>query len=125
MISGLQAAIYSALDAALSYPVYDHVPQDESTPYVKIGNATDMPFDTDEDTGFETTVTVHAHSEYLGKKEVQNMQAAIYDALHRAELTVSGYHVLDVQQEFSEMLDDDDGISRHGVQRFRIYIEKL
>jgi hypothetical protein len=45
----------------------------------------------------------------------------IYDSLHRASLTVTGYDVVGIDQELSETFIDADGLTRHGVQRFRIF----
>lgn len=125
----LQTAIYQKLSLALAVPVYDHVPQVDDAgdngdyPYVRIESPRDNENDTDNDTGFDTTIQLHVWSRYRGNKEAAELQAQIYNALHRQDLTVTGYGVSDVHQEFSEIMLDPDGITRHGVQRFRIFYE--
>lgn len=125
----LQTAIYNKLTAALTVPVYDHVPQvndagdNSDFPYVRIEAPRNNENDTDNDLGFDTTVQLHVWSRYRGNKQTAELQQAIYNALHRQALTVTGYGVSDIFQEFSEILLDPDGITRHGVQRFRVYYE--
>jgi len=120
----LQKAIYSVLENALSEPIYDDVPQDASAPYVTIGDATFADFSADNKTGFDCTQTIHVRSDYKGTKEAKIIQGAIYDALNRVELAVTGYTVLGPDIEFSNVLNDPNGVTRHGVQRFRIRLIK-
>jgi len=118
----IQKAIYSALDSALSINVYDNVPDNAAAPYVVIGDDTVAEFDTDGERGFEATVTIHTWSTYRGRSQVKEIMSAVYNALHRADLTVQGYNLLGCDFEFSETFLESDGVTRHGVQRFRILI---
>ena len=126
--SAIQTAIYNALIAneALGYAitaVYDHVPQDAVFPYVVIGSDTLIDWDTDNSTGFEATLTLHVWSRYRGLKECKDIQGLIYSALHRQPLTIDGYTALDCLCEYHEADVDPDGLTRHGVQRFRVVFE--
>lgn len=121
----LQTAIYGNLEASLSVPVYDDVPQDADAPYVTIGQATFVEFSTDGRNGFDCTQTVHVWSDYQGTKECKLLQGAVYDSLNRVELAVTGYTVLGPEFEYSEVTNDPNGITRHGIQRFRIRLIKL
>lgn len=120
----VQKAIYAKLDAALTQPVYDDVPDNAIAPYVVIGDDTFIEFDSDLVNGFEATVTIHSWSKYRGRSEVKTIMAAIYDALHRAEFTVQGYNLVGCDCEYSETFLESDGVTRHGVQRFRILIRE-
>jgi hypothetical protein len=124
MTGDLQPVIYAALDAALTQQVYDYVPQGAAFPYVRIGNDTLVPFDTDEDFGDDITVMIHVYSQYRGSKEVQSIQKLIYNALNRSTLTVTGFHVLGVDQIYCDIIEEGDGLTRHGLQRFRVLMEK-
>lgn len=110
--------------------VYDNVPQvadsgkDADFPYVSIGEDTAFDWDTGNSVGKEATLTIHSWSRDRGRKEVKEIQGAIYNALHLADLTVVGYTTVFIISEFSESLSDPDGITRHGIQRFRIIIDK-
>lgn len=117
----LQQAIYSALDAALSVPVYDDVPQDATFPYVTIGEDTVADRGTKAEAGQEFTVTVHAWSRQRGRKEAKEILGQIYAALHEQALTVTGFGVSLVRFEFADSFLDQDGVTRHAVSRYRIF----
>lgn len=130
----LQTAIYDKLTndsalMALITAVYDHVPQnaasedDSAFPYVVIGDDNVDAWDTDTETGFEFVITIHTWSRYRGRKETKQVQGAIYDALNRQSLTVTGFTVLDVLFLESESFLDADGITRHGISEFNIKME--
>jgi hypothetical protein len=124
MIPVLQEAIYNALDSALACGVYDFVPDGTAYPYVVVGSDTAIEFDTDDTNGLEVTVTIHAWSQYAGMYEVAVIMDSIYDALHNADLYVSGYNIVSCLQEYSETMTESDGLTRHGVQRFRILMHE-
>ena len=119
----LQKAIYTKLDAALSVPVYDDVPQGASYPYVVIGEDATIEWDTDTEIGSESTLTIHTWSRAAGRKQTKELQEAIYTALHRTALVVTGVDVITCTHEFSESFMDPDGETRHGVSRYRVLIE--
>lgn len=123
----IQAAVYSTLDTALSVPVYSNgaVPDNVFGRYVVVGDDTHIEWDTDGTTGFESTITIHSwdnDSSTLGLTAIKLLMAQIYSALHRAELTVSGYNFTGCDYEFSETIVESDNITRHGIQRFRVMI---
>ncbi len=121
----LQVAVRAALvaDATLNGliagRVYDHVPQDSPFPYVVVGDATARDFDTKTEDGLELTFTVHTWSRYRGLSETKQVMAAVLDALDGQGLTVTGHRLTLLRFEFSATLMDPDGVTRHGVQRFR------
>lgn len=93
-------------------------------PYVVIGNDTAVAWDNDTNVGAEFTITLHFWSRSEGFKQVKTIMQAAYDRLHRASLTKSGYNVVDCLWEFSEAMDDPDGVTKHGVQRYRLTIQR-
>jgi hypothetical protein len=121
----LQQAVYDTLSAHPGIPtVYDDVPGDAPFPYVVIGEDTHVPFDTDDSLGSESTITLHTWSRYRGKKECKEIMALNYDALTRQALSLDGYDLITIEFEYSEVTLDPDGITRHGVQRFRAIVEQ-
>jgi hypothetical protein len=44
------------------------------------------------------------------------------DILDRAALTAAGYTRIDCLGDFSEAMSDPDGVTKHGVQRYRMTI---
>lgn len=126
----LQTAIYNRLSAQLNVPVYDAVPQavdagdNSAFPYVTIGDDSSGEFDTDTSVGFDTDCTIHVWSRYRGRREVKEIQQAIYNALHLHNLAVTGYHTVMVLFQSADSFMDADGITRHGVSIFRIVTEE-
>lgn len=148
--TGIQQAVYNALignpyvSDLVDGRIYDNVPQGTDYPYIVIGDDTTIPWDTDTETGSESTLTLHVWSRYYGRYEVKAIMEAIYTTLHRREgedsqqggLTVISHsmvingvtvqvpeaHVVLCEHEFSESFLDPDGITRHGVIRFRIVL---
>lgn len=123
----VQKAIYSLLTGQsppISYPVYDDVPEDTSYPYVNIGEATSNQWDSKTFNGFETSIVIHSWSRYSGRKEIKEIMGTIYDILHDQSITVTGYNTVLCLFEFSETFLEDDGVTRHGVQRFNLIINE-
>ncbi len=130
----LQVAVDTALraDATLialladgADGIYDGVPQDSVFPYVVIGDDTVRPFDTMTEDGAEVTLTIHtwdspdADGDPVGAKITKQIMAAIENALDQASISVTGHTLTLLRHEFSQVLNDPDGLTRHGVQRFR------
>ena len=104
--------------------VFNDLPQtdDESVyPCVVIDAITSNQNDTDTTNGFDATVMIHTWSISPSNVIVSNIQDVIYSLLHRKK----GGNISGISCELSEILRDPDGISRHGVQRFRIFYEKV
>lgn len=131
----LQKAVFAALNVTaitnLVVGVFDHVPQpidagdDTQFPYITIGAGRVSEFDTDDVLGFDARVEVHVWSRARGRKQTKEIQDAIYDTLHRAELTITGYHFISCDHEFAESFVDPDGLTRHGVQQFRVLFDEV
>lgn len=120
----IQTAIYNQLTANISYDVYDDVPQDATFPYVAIGEDSIVFNDTDNRRGAVATITIHTWSRQSGRKETKTMQGAIYDALHLADLTYSGYQFVVITEQTAASFVDSDGETRHGVQTYQLIIDE-
>lgn len=123
----LQTALYSTLDAALSVPVYSmgNVPDTDKGTYCVIGDDTLIDWSTDGETGFEATVTLHSwdlRSTTRGFAGVHAIMAGIYTALNRQTMAVTGATVVGMDEEFAESLIEADGITAHGIQRYRLLL---
>lgn len=127
--TAVQTAVYQKLSAdaglmALVTGVYDSVPQDAAFPYVTIGEDVHNAWDTFDSVGSDATITVHTWSVARGRKEVKEIQGAIYEALSRTVLTYSGYGIISIDFDGSQSFMDADGLTRHGVQTFRVLVER-
>lgn len=123
----LASAIYGRLtgDATLMgivEGVYDDVPQDTAYPYVVVGEETTINAGTKTKDGVEYTLTIHVWSRYRGLKQAKQIMERIYELLHNYDLTVSGASLVNLRQEFSATFVDADGLTRHGVIRFRAMV---
>lgn len=123
----LQIAVYDALQSDVTLEglvgdrIFDIRPEDETYPYVTLGE------DRAQDRGYKDgdaqthTFMVNAWSENGGHISVKEIMAAIYNVLQRATLTVSGQTLIDLRCELSESLSQQDeaGFYFRGVMRFR------
>ena len=121
------ACIYERLDRALiGIPVGDHIPQDDVFPYVQINGMNITNNDSVQDNGFTATIDVIAWSRYRGQKEVSEIVFDIYKALHRHYFTnTTKYGISGIYQELSKIITEPDGLTRQGIQRFRIFFEEV
>ena len=105
--------------------IYDGVPQESGFPYVVIGETTLRPNDTKTEDGAEATLMIHtwdspdADADAVGFSLTKRIMSAIVDALDQVLLTVTGHTVVLLRFEFADTFRDPDGLTVHGVQRFR------
>ena len=126
----LQQAIFTALDGATINDadgnaitgVFDDVPENTAYPYVVIGEETATNIDTKDKDAHEHTLSIHVWSQYRGRKEIKNIMSSVYTTLHKASITVSGASLVNIRHEFENTLTEADGITRHGIIRFRAVV---
>lgn len=125
----VQAALVAALKAFAPLTallsdgagsVYDHVPEDAGFPFLSVGESVARPFDDKSAGGMDQQVAIHSWSRQRGLKEVKTIMAAVVEALDRQELSLAGHSLIDISFQFSDSLLDPDGLTRHGIQRFRV-----
>ena len=125
----VQTAIYdklvasSELAALATGGIHDHTPQDTPYPYVVIGDDIGTQIDTDDSLDSDHIATIHVWSRERGRTETKEIQQSIGKALHRQPLTVAGATFTDTQLQNAESFLDDDGLIRHGIQRFNVMID--
>ncbi len=125
--SALQQTVFNALDQSstlqnLVTDVYDFVPESTAFPYVKIGEQTMVDDGTKDKKGSDFTIEVHTFSRYRGSVEIKNIMSVVYDILHESSLSVSGASLVNMRFEFSDIIKENDGLTTHGVQRFRVFV---
>ena len=124
----VQTAVFSALAAStevqglLGNPpaIYDHVPPGAAFPYATFGGVTAIPYDTKTETGVEQVVTLNIWSRYRGAMEAKDIMQATYDALHRANLSVTGQVFLSCEFHSGDVLLLDDGLTTHATARYTV-----
>ena len=128
-LAAIQKAVYERLSADSSLMgkvtgIFDFVPDNQEFPYVTIGEATTVPFATFSRFGEEATITLHIWSRYQGFKEIADIMDDLNRLLGHQDLQVIGYDTITCFYDFSETLREPDGITRHGVVRYRILTQK-
>ena len=123
----LQKTVFTALNgrsitneqgASIS-GVFDDVPAGTAYPYIRIGEETVVDNATKTLDSNEHTITIHCWSQYAGMKEIKLLMQQVYTILHDSSLSVSGANLINLRHEFETTLLEGDGITRHGVMRFR------
>ena len=112
----------STLTSTYGANVYDYVPDNSSFPYIKVGEETSVDNGTKTLQGNEHTLVIHTFSQYRGSKEVKNIMSRIYALLHESSLSVSGASLVNLRFEFSDVIKENDGLTTHGLQRFKAVV---
>jgi len=126
-MNAVQAAVYTALTGAsavtdlVSTRIHDQVPEGLTTfPFIEFGDPTAQPFDATVMRGQTEDLTLHVWSRTGGRKQTQQVLAAIYATLHRQALTITGHSHVQTIHRFQTVLADPDGETWHGLTRFEI-----
>lgn len=93
-------------------------------PYITISDDDLQPWDSDTEIGTEATVRVHVWSRAQNSLEAKKLQDAIYNVLHRGNLTITGYDFIACDMVLQTIERDPDGITRHGIQDFRVIYDQ-
>ena len=123
----IQEALYSRLNGdstlgGLVTGVYDAVPDDTTLPVVVIGVGSIVDDGSKTLDAREYTINVDVWSDYSGLKQTKNIIKQVYSLLHEYALSVSGASLVDLRCEFTSELIENNGITRHGVMRFRAFV---
>ncbi len=106
--------------------IFDFVPQASEDggpyPFIQVPEMQAAPFNTKTFNGFEVRLTVNVWSRPadVGQAETADLNNDVYDLLHKWEPTISGWKVVLMQFEFSDIIVDPDTVTYHGIQRFRV-----
>ena len=126
----LQKTIYSTLENAnitdeagnAIAGVFDDVPEGTAYPYIVIGDDTATNISTKDKDIHEHTLNIHIWSQYRGRRDIKDIMKQVHDTLHDSSLSVTGDSLVNMRQEFQTTLLEGDGLTRHGVMRFRAVV---
>lgn len=124
------AAVANSADGLMNIPIYDSVPQANSSsyaafPYVTIGEDIFTDMSTDTELIQLCSITIHTWSRYSGRSEIKRIQGYIYDLLNRRRIEHPEYRFININQVTSQSQMESDGETRHGIQTFNLIIEEL
>lgn len=128
--NSVQAAFYTLLNGNVGAPVYDEPPENAALPYVTIGEATTTRDNRFGQTGRQVLAGVHVWTRSGGDFDqtgflAGNTIAAAVDAiLDDATLGLGGgWRAVGCDLDQSQTLRDPDGITRHVVLTYRVWVE--
>lgn len=102
----------------LASRIYQRPRKPVTFPYVSVGRGTMTPLDTKDSRGAEVTFQIDTWSRSGGSVEAEDIGARIYELLHEQPLTLATQHFIEGRLQLSMTMDDPDGETTHGVQRF-------
>lgn len=105
--------------------VFDMVPGGTLFPYVTIGDARAKDWSSKTFTGQEHDFSIDVWSQDTGRMETKEIMALVHDALHDQALTVAGHELVNLRHTASEDMIEDDGITYHGILKFRAVTRQL
>ena len=106
--------------------VFYHVPQNfNAYPYVVVYDI-DLDSDNNDVTlAFDGVINIHTWSDKRDISVIGDIMKEVYNTLNRADFSIDDYVLIDIMQENEIVLRDPDGITLHGVQRFRIILQNI
>lgn len=123
-VLSLQETIFQRLKKHLTCGVYDQAPQNAAFPYVTLGEDVVVDWSTKLVPGEEVTHTLHIWSQYAGMQELKQLIDQAIQALTISSLLVAGFDVVVSAMDGINTFRDPDGITRHGVLRFRFRVSQ-
>lgn len=134
--SALQQALYARLSglssvSSLVQGIYAVVPQPNDAgdagmfPYITLGNDNASPMDTKDSDGSNTLCQIDVWSRSGNYIEAKSIGQAIYDALQKFDLVVSGANLIECRFVSSQAIDDPDGETKRLLMLFRVTLDDI
>jgi hypothetical protein len=118
-----QTAIYTELNANLSVPVYDSVPQSATYPYVTIDYQDSSRANWLSDRKDQKIMYFSVWSDYRGQKEVLQIMSELDTLLHNQRFTLSTGRIAEMQVLSKRTNRESDGVTFMGQLRLQIILE--
>lgn len=126
----IQTAVYTLLDGdatlgGLVTGVFaPRAPEDQTKPYVVIGEAYATARNSHDRYGRRTSATIHVWDDQPTLTRITSILNRITQLLDHQSLTVSNQDVVLVHHEFEQVMGDPDPDIQHGVIRLAITTEQ-
>lgn len=120
-------AVWAKLNATTGLVglVYEILENDQAFPKIWLEDGGADDWSNKDDAGLEANITLHIGSRYDGTKEIRSLMDKCHAALHNASLTLAAGQSVLCQFDRHDMVIDSDGVTRHGVMRFRLLISEV
>lgn len=120
----VQKALFTRLKET-EYKIFDYVEHSTEYPYIVIGTPDTKPFITKTSFNEELIFTIHAWSNYKGKKECYEMLNNVLIVLSKKFLNLGGgFEIFKTEMLNLNVIDDIDGRTQHGILRIKFYIKE-
>ena len=120
-------AVYVALDATTVLTGIISESLSNADPFPKIwledGGADD--WSNKDDNGLEAFVNLHVGSQKEGTKEIRGLMDKCHSALHNVDLVLANGQSVLCQFVRHDVVIDSDGITRHGIMRFKLLVSEV
>jgi hypothetical protein len=125
----LQQAVFELLNndsqmQARVTGVYENPAPMIAYPYVTFGSLSATDWSTKTSSGLQTLIPIHVYGQ-TSKKEVIEILDRVFDLLQSGGLTLTGHELVAMRFEYNEVTLENDGITYHGMIRFRAYTEAV
>lgn len=106
------------------YKIYDYVPQKSNYPYIVIGfnPQTDRGSHTTEGWDSPLVINVWAREENRGRKQTQAIQERIDFLLHKQDICIDGWNVINFRRDTCHILPEPDSVTFQGIQTFNLLL---
>ena len=128
VMMAVQKSLHSRLtgDATLMGMVegmYDFVPQNATFPYITLGDAQVENQSTSANAIYRIRLQLHVYSRAKGRKEIHEIMHRLHALLHDVSPSVTGYDVVDLKFQRSDVALMRDGEGYHGRMLFSVLVE--
>jgi hypothetical protein len=123
----VQLAVYSRLTSdvalmALVSGVYDHIPQDQAFPFVVIGEDDYIGRDSHTTNGYSVGFRISVWSRGFGRKGCMQVMEAVDALLHNKDFSISGWNILNLRRDLSQIIVDSDSVTYQGIMRYSLLL---
>jgi len=120
-------AVYVALDATtgLTGIISESLSNDDPFPKIWIEDGGTDDWSNKDDNGLEAFVNLHVGSQKEGTKEIRGLMDKCHSALHNVDLVLANGQSVLCQFVRHDVVIDSDGITRHGIMRFKLLVSEV
>ena len=120
-------AVYVALDATtgLTGIISESLSNADQFPKIWLEDGGADDWSNKDDNGLEAFVNLHVGSQKEGTKEIRGLMDKCHSALHNVDLVLTNGQSVLCQFVRHDVVIDSDGITRHGIMRFKLLVSEV
>lgn len=125
----IQKAIYTLLSNTSAITdkvtgIYEEVPGLTNFPYIVFGRMQSRDNSTKTNMMLQSLVELHVYGR-SGREEILDIMDFVFDTLQSQDLILDQYHMVAMRFDYNEISQLNDGLTQHGLLRYRAYTELL